>query len=59
MDQFISWLDTSGLFTTVSHAWPWVTATASLALIASIGIANVARRYGRNETSARLHHTAD
>ena len=59
MDRFLSWLDTSGFFTTVAHSWPWVLATVSLALIALFGIANVARRYGRNETSPTLQQTVD
>ena len=50
MDRFVSWLDTSGFFANVAHAWPWALVTTALALISLFGIANIARRYGSNES---------
>ena len=46
MDQFIYWLDNSNLFAPIGHTWPWGIVTATVAIGALVGIANIARHYG-------------
>ena len=48
MDQFLDWLDT-GLIG-LRHAWGWAGVTMILATVTVVGIAAVARRYGRHDS---------